>query len=227
MSKLSVFNPDLEKMLSTLYDAIMYDMNCHRVGRVIKFNKDKLTVDIELLEKFKNNQGDIKEFTTVLDCPLVIYGLPNTGLTFGDPTGAEVLLHFNDRNIDRWFETGEKYLPNTARMHHMSDGFATLSPRSLPNIIEYNLESTVLNRGINKLKINDESINILTEECEFNIDTLFELKNTAQSLADLIQEFVTACETIEVGNPASPTPLTPISMAKFTDLKTKFQGLLK
>lgn len=240
-NELAKFSPDLTYSLSVMEDGIKYDINVHKVGKITKFYPDKLTVDVQVLSKF-NIQDNVTDYAVLLDLPLIIDGAIDTHLTFGDITGSECLIHFNDTDIDAWYETGEKYTPPSLRLHNISDGFATLRPHSQTNLFPYDMEGTVLNKGNNiikltgneisstvsnsQLKVNENAISISTHTASITIDTLIELKNTSQSLAVLIQEFITACENIQVNN-AAPIPLTDASRAAFTQLKSKFQGLLK
>lgn len=155
--------PDLPKALETYGDSLSAKFNSHRVGRIVKFYPDRLTVDVELLDKiiFRDT---IEDYSIIPDLPLVISGAKNTYLTFGDVTGTEVIVHFNDTDIDNWFKTGQAYEPNTARQHDFSDGFAELSIHSLPNVFEYDITGTVLNRGNFNIKLTDEDIQITNGE---------------------------------------------------------------
>ena len=44
--------------------------------------------------------------------------------------GDACLVVFADRDIDRWFETGEAEVPPSGRMHSLSDGFAFVGFRA-------------------------------------------------------------------------------------------------
>lgn len=159
----SKLNPDLTKALEDYGDSLSGKFNAHRIGRVIKFYPERLTVDVELLDKM-TFRDTIEDYSVILDLPLIIAGAPNTHLTFGDITGSEVLVHFNDTDIDNWFKTGEAYEPNTARKHDFSDGFAELSIQSLPNVFKYDMEGTVLSRGGYIIKLTDKNVQISNGE---------------------------------------------------------------
>lgn len=224
--KIAKTQPDLLYSLQVFAEAVKYDLNCHRVGKIVKFYPESLTCDIELLE-LKPNQGRLDKYALIQGLPLMIEGGIDTNLTFGDVTGAECLVHFNDRDIDAWFDTGEAYQPNSKRLHAFSDGFVSLRPHNKNDVFQYEIDGTVLNKGTTKIKLMENKVMVQTEKASITIDdNLIELKNTAQNLATLIQEFITACENITVNN-AAPIPLTDASKAQFTTLKTQFQGLLK
>lgn len=226
MSDIAKIDPDFSYTLQVFGEAVKYDLNCHRIGKIIAFYPDSLTCDVELIE-LKPNKGRLTNYAPLLGLPLMIEGGIGTNLTFGDVTGSECLVHFNDRDIDSWFETGEAYQPNSKRIHDFSDGFVSLRPHSKNELFTYEVDGTVLNKGTTKIKLMDAKVIVQTANASITIDdNLIELKNTAQSLATLIQSFVTACENITVNN-AAPIPLTDASKAQFTALKTQFQGLLK
>lgn len=146
--------PDLGLVLRNLGDRLSARFKCHRVGRIKKINTDRLTVDVELMDKlvYLNN---VSEITELSDLPLLIYGGSNSGLTFGNIVGCECLVHFNDTDIDNWYATGESYEPNTGRQHDFSDGFVELRPYSLPKKINYDMSGTILFNGNIKISLLD------------------------------------------------------------------------
>lgn len=157
---LDKFNPDLTKMLETYGDSLSSKFKCHRVGIITSFNSERKTVNVRLLDKMIFRDM-VEDYTELADIPLLIQGVGDSQLTFGDVVGAECLVHFNDTDIDLWFATGESYEPNTARVHDFNDGFAELRPFSLPNNFDYDMQSTMLRRGNCKIRLlTDGSIEI-------------------------------------------------------------------
>ena len=59
------------------------------------------------------------------------------------------------------------------------------------------------------------------------LDDKVSISNTSQSLAPLIQAFITACENITTVPDESGGGLTASSKQAFSDLKAKFEELLK
>lgn len=218
--------PTLLEALDVFKKAIEYNLNCHKIGRIVSFNSERLTCDVRLLESIKFGNKILNKCLLV-DMPLLINGSGNSNLTFGDPTGEDCVVHFNDSDIGNWFETGEEYLPPSKRNHDLSDGFITLRPKSIPKTFVYDLENTILGTDKNRIKINDTDISMLTETCSLKMDTLIELKNSTQSLALLVQALLTACENIQVGSDSSPISLTNTAKSSFTTVKNNFTELLK
>jgi len=154
--------------------SIQYDTNCHRVGKIVGFNKDELTCDVQLLELQAKPMGGTQSFAILKQLPLLIEGSDNAHLTWGNIVGSECLVHFNDRDIDNWFETGEAYEPNSTRMHNFSDGFVTLRPFSKVKVFQYDDEAVVLENQSSKIRITENTIQITNGNFDFMIsgDTL-------------------------------------------------------
>ena len=85
--------------------------------------------------------ADGLEIETPVNLPLLInvpLMFPSGGgyvLTFPVAQGDEVLVVFGSRCIDSWWQSGEIGPQMEARMHDLSDGFAILAPKSVPNAI--------------------------------------------------------------------------------------------
>lgn len=157
MSNIALTDPDFTYAMNVFGNSVQYDLNCHRVGKIVKFNPEDLTCDVELLE-LKPMQDRLDKYALIQGLPLLVSGGIDTNLTFGDITGSECLVHFNDRDIDSWFDTGESYRPNSKRMHDFSDGFVSLRPHNKYDMIDYEIDGTVLNKGQNKIKLTTDSI---------------------------------------------------------------------
>lgn len=163
---------ELQKLFSTR-DWILSILNCLQVGRITAFRMVNIdpaipelgsipTVDVELLMKRQTIiNNSITDYPLLVDLPLIWPGAGDGDLTFPDPTGSTCLVMFADRDIDKWFETGESYRPNSGRMHNLSDGFAILRPRSMKNpMFNYDPEATTLSKGNSKLILKDNSITL-------------------------------------------------------------------
>lgn len=69
------------------------------------------------------------------DVPICFPGAGGFVLTFPIAIGDEVLVVFSSRCIDAWWQSGGIGKPIESRMHDLSDGFAILAPKSIPNVI--------------------------------------------------------------------------------------------
>lgn len=187
MSNVSLIDPDFNYAMDVFANSIHYDLNCHRVGKIVKFNPNDLTCDVELLE-LKPTQSRLDKYALIQGLPLLINGGIDTNLTFGDVTGAECLVHFNDRDIDSWFDTGESYVPNSKRMHDFSDGFVSLRPHNKYDNINYEVDGTVLHKGSSKIKLTSQGVEVTVggssggqSGCVFTL-----IGNTATLTGDLV-----------------------------------------
>jgi len=217
-------------------EAVMSRLNCHNIGRIIEFDSVTQTCTIELMQ-LKQMSSEIIIPAPLTEVPLIIYGTGDATITMPNPVGSICLVLFLDRNIDAFMQTGEQYVPDTARMHDFTDCVALTSFRTLVNPIENYDETSI---SINYQQLVDDvlyfstiknfgsSINlkVQTEEntSEINISDKIKVQNTSQSLASLIQAFLQACEGITTVTGGS---LTPASLQAFTDLKTQFGELLE
>ena len=164
-------NPvDLQVLLKLVNDNVNATLNCVRVGIIQSFNPTKQTVNLKLTNKmlinFKSldpsDQPIYKEIDQLLDCPLLLQGGINSGLTFPDIVGSECIVLFADRDIDNWFINGGIQPHASYRMHDFSDGFCLLRPRSLPNIINnYDTENVTIFYGNSVIKIGSFGVQVV------------------------------------------------------------------
>ena len=224
------------EILALAQSAVFSRLNCHNIGRIIEFDSVTQTCTIELMQ-LKQMSSEIIIPAPLTGVPLIIYGTGVATITMPNPVGSICLVLFLDRNIDAFMQTGEQYVPDTARMHDFTDCVALTSFRTLVNPIENYDETSI---SINYQQLVDDvlyfstiknfgsSINlkVQTEEntSEINISDKIKVQNTSQSLASLIQAFLQACEGITTVTGGS---LTPASLQAFTDLKTQFGELLE
>ena len=142
-------SPDLGKLLERIIGIASNRFKCHRIGKIVSFDKTKMTVTVRLLDKFMF-RGNQEDFVQLSQVPLIVYATNTSGLTLGNVVGAECMVHFNDTDTDNWFVTGESYEPNSPRQHDIADGFAELRPFSTPNAPTYDDTGLVLYNGNSK-----------------------------------------------------------------------------
>ena len=163
--QVSKTNPTLEYTLSVVQQAVMSNLNCNNIGRIVKFYPEMFTADVELMQQ-KQFYNTNYATPYLVDVPIIVIGGTNSGITMPDYEGCYCHLAFMDRNIDAWYETGEAYAPDDARMHDFSDAVALVGLHSLQNPVA-NYEQGVLNiwNGTDtsncKLQIKENSFNCL------------------------------------------------------------------
>lgn len=221
--KPTITTPDTGYKDLKIIDEVLRRCNVCKTGRIISFNSENCTCSVQILSKKKIYNG-YADYPLLTDVPMVIDGTLSSYLTHGDPTGTNCLVIFNDNEIDKWWTTGESYLPSSNRKHNLTDGFVIMRPISQAAGFVYDVLNTVLARGSNQLILSDESATIKSESASISVSDLIEIKNSQQSLAPIMQALLTACEGISTITGGS---LTPSSLQAFTQVKTQLTQLLK
>lgn len=151
----------LEDIFLQLKNDIFATFNCHRIGRIVSFDPSKQTADVELVDKatvevFEGNKviTKIRDYPLLAECPVLINKGSKGGFTRPIEKGEYCIVHFNDRDIDNWFENGNIQIPNTKRLHNITDCIITvgLFSGSAP-ISDYNNEATEINYEDSKIKL--------------------------------------------------------------------------
>lgn len=151
--------PDLIQTLNSVINKMGTELNCVRIGIVQEFYPDEQTALVQIASKrvLKTNADGTQ---TVRDyAPLkakVCYCCPF--ITFPLKQGDEVLLLFNDREIESWYINGQANLQKYPRMHDLTDSIAIAGMRSLPHLITILTDCLNLFYGSNSLKISNTDI---------------------------------------------------------------------
>lgn len=184
----SYSSPDLSFVLDTVVNKAKSVINCHKVGKITSFDASKLTCSVEILER-RESEGAILEYPLLINVPLLITSTTHTFLTMADVVGSECIVLFNDTDIDNWFETSQPTVPDTIRLHDLSDGFALLRPFSDVSQIEnfaYDLANVVLGTVSTNLEIQDNKIRLHTPANKLQIEegdnNKIELSTTSNKL---------------------------------------------
>src|ERR1700677_3320852 len=110
-------------------------------GEIVAFNATTqlCTVQLGVTENVILNEVIQSRPIPVLDNVVVILpGDSDWAITFPSIAGSECLVHFADMCISGWWQNSGVQGPikGVTRRHALADGFAVLSPRSNPNVIE-------------------------------------------------------------------------------------------
>jgi phage baseplate assembly protein gpV len=160
MAEIQKTQPDLQDVLSGLKRNIGIEINCHKIGKITAYNKERNVVEVELMDKMMLN-GEEKERSLLIEVPLLILQGGNGSLTFPNPVNNYCLVLFNDRDIDNWFYSGAVSVPQSERTHHIMDGIAIVGLHSLANPLQdYDSSATTLRKGSAKITIKDNLIKI-------------------------------------------------------------------
>ena len=161
---------DEGRILEASRNIVYKNLNCHRIGKIVAFNRNTLTCDVNILDKM-TYFGKAESYITVSDLPLLIQGTDSKHITFGDIVGSECIVHFNDVDIDNWFETGENYIPSSCRKHHFSDGFVELRPFNKNAVFSYYSTGLEIKNGNTYIHLNDDgTIEISNGNAKINMN---------------------------------------------------------
>ena len=147
---------DLYQTLKMSNNNLAENLNCVRIGIVQEFYSDNLTCMVKIASKkvIKYNQDGTQ---TVRDyAPIfakVCYCNPFE--TFPLKEGDEVVLLFNDRELETWFINGQANLENHQRMHDLTDCIAIAGIRSIPKMIQILTDALHLFYGASELIMKD------------------------------------------------------------------------
>jgi len=136
---------------------------------VESFDKDTQTVSAQPTIKriYKDIETGVE---TSENLPLLInvpVSFPSGGgfhLTFPVKKGDECLIHFAERSIDNWHDTGKVQSQSNRRFHDLSDGIAVVGIASLPNKITNFSDDTQLRNSDGTVSISittDSKIKLL------------------------------------------------------------------
>ncbi len=156
-----VTEPDLRALLDQFKIEIMKELNCHAVGTVQLFDpvRQVAQVSINYQKTFFTGPNltieKYVEYPVLVDVPVIfLTGGLLAALTFPVQTGDTCLVFFNDRDISKWFVSGQVGPLPSFRMHAMSDGFALVGIRSmLKPILPFDPVNASLQFGASSVKV--------------------------------------------------------------------------
>ena len=106
--------------------SILGRINVSRPGKVVRYDETTKCVDVQPTVRDLNSKGLPPLLTNV---PVIFFG----GFTYNINVGDECIVIFADTSTEGWWQTGDVANPVTGRRHDLSDGFALVGVRSLPN----------------------------------------------------------------------------------------------
>lgn len=171
-------------------DDIHLEINCHAIGTIQSFNATlqtaKATINYQKVVYQDTGAGVwgpvLFSYPLMVDCPVRYDFGSNGGVTVPYSEGDEVLVGFNDRDMDLWFSQGTTtQAPNTPRFHSFTDAIILGGISSLPNVIEsFDASRPALRNGDGTSYVAIGDIKI---EIAGNSTTLFTLLN--QLISDI------------------------------------------
>lgn len=132
--------PSLMDFLLDMKRETMQAMNCVKWGTIAAFDPETQTAQVRIsgkqyIENAPTTENQIVDYPVLSDVPVCFIGGGEGRLTFPVAIGDECLIFFNDRDIDLYYSTGQIGIPNSNRLHDISDGFALVGFRSMGNVL--------------------------------------------------------------------------------------------
>lgn len=233
MTRNQINEPDLTDVIDGALEDLLYAFNCHRVGVIESFNPDEQTATVQLVDKgvITGVDGEVLvDYPPLVDCPVLINKSATGGLTVPINPGDTCFVHFNDRDLDNWLIDSLTQRPNTIRAHDLADAVVTIGIRNQINKIpDYNNLATELNYQSNKLSLSTGGVSISSSAgASLVLDDKLELKNTAENLKDIIDEFINIITNLKTVAPSlQEFPIDGATASALSVLSTRVTDLLK
>lgn len=142
---------NINNLANAIIEQVFKTLNCVKIGRIIKFYAEDKTADVEIITKQKKVDGTLQDIALLKKC-LVLGNRITTPILEGD----DVIVLFNDYDLNVYFETGTAQEPYSTRKHDLSDGIVLMGLNSLVNAIQYDNEAICLNYEQTKINGNLE-----------------------------------------------------------------------
>ena len=110
--------------IKALKQDILASLHCALPGTVVSFDAETQTAVIQPAVSRASSESQTLSLPLLRDVPVFI------PVSFPVNPGDACLVIFADCDIDAWFESGEAEVPESPRMHSLSDGFAFVGFRT-------------------------------------------------------------------------------------------------
>lgn len=216
--------------------------NAHAIATIQAFDSAKQTVRATInyqrtyFRQGPNNENEpfLVPYPILIDCPAIVLFGGSFSLKMPIKVGDTCLILFNDRDMDKWFSSGDTNQGvATPRLHSISDGIALVGLNSLAKVIEgFEENKVVLGDGVTDLKLGEDKAGLYASDVmiEANADSnKVKLANNLTTLNTLLQDLIAQIQLITVtgvttgGGTSGP----PANAAAFTTIATQLGGLLE
>jgi hypothetical protein len=198
--------PRLRDVLDRQRLDIAKSINCVLIGRIESFNSalNTASVSIAQLRQYADETAP-REFPLLTDCPVFTLHGGGSWISLPIASGDPCIVLFNDRDIDNWWFDGSVTTPASLRSHSLSDGMVLVGvrPRSSPLAVDNALVE--IHGGAKKVLMSGVATEMDATTGKVTI------KNTAQNLFTILNNFLTQMETVTTvtGAPAASIVVNP------------------
>lgn len=121
--------------LQELKSAVKQEMHCAMPGIVRDYDPETQTVSVQPAIRDRRLGLSYEDMPLLLDVPVYFPGGGSVAVCYPIHPGDECLVIFSDACMDAWFHSGGAQNPVVPRRHDLSDGFALVGFRSVPNAL--------------------------------------------------------------------------------------------
>jgi len=164
--------PDLPATLDEAARAIKVSLNCVQIGIIESFDSARQVATVQIaMNQLREIKPDgtkvIEQYPLIKECPVHTMFGGDSFINMPVRAGDNCLVFFNDRSIDQWLNKGGTQLPDTSRVHDISDAICLVGIRHYQNSI-----SRFLADGI-RISFSANSEIDLTEDAIDSVADLF------------------------------------------------------
>jgi hypothetical protein len=159
--------PTLTDLLNIFKKTVLDSINSINIGVIQSFNTTDQTAKIQLsikrvIDVATDGTKILQDRPVLAQVPCIILGGAHN-VRVPILQGDIALVFFNDRDIDNWF-VANSGLPNTLRMHDISDGIAITGLHNVSNAISdfLNDRISIYWDASNKIEVLSGAINAVT-----------------------------------------------------------------
>ena len=222
---MSNFQPTAQPQLRDILDRVKGDtsksINCIQIGKIAAFNAAKNTVEVEIQSRRQMADGEVIDFPLLTDVPVFILSGGASHVSMPIEVDDPCIVLFNDRDIDTWWLSGKKDVPNSNRAHSIADGIALVGIRPQSDLITLGANPGVFST--------DKKVSIkgVGAEVDGTSDKVY-VKNAIHTLKDLVDGLITdlvGMSTLNCVN-GSPTAFSVATINALNARKAQFDALL-
>jgi hypothetical protein len=165
--------------------------------------------------------GSVIDFPLLTDVPVFILSGGNTHVSMPIVAGDFCIVLFNDRDIDTWWLSGKKDVPNSNRAHAIADGIALIGIRP---------QSSLISLGVNPgIFSTDKKVSLkgVGAELDATSDKVY-IKNAVHTLKALVDGLITDLVGMTTLNcvEGAPTSFSVATINALNARKAQFDVLL-
>ena len=228
-----VIPPNLKEVFDNQKRDLMLNMYCVLPGSIFSYNPANMTAQVEIMMKrlIDPYTNESKPYPRLIDVPVFQLSGGTGGFNCVVQKGDPCLILFSDRDIDNWFLTASAQVPNTNRLHDLSDGFALVGfrPKS-KQTPPPDYQATGAYKDHTQVSIKDDKIalsNDTTSILEIMNDLLSLLSTISGGQIDIPALSETSVQTVPLPNQAAFNASTQGSISSaISDLQDKVSALL-